>query len=106
RLAALSSFYDYAGRNMKIPFSNLIEIVDRSPSEAYAGAVALESEDVRSCLASIDTSTSAGKRDYALLQMLLNTGRRVSDIQRLTWADLRVSNAGIVSISFKHMEGG
>lgn len=106
RLATLSSFYDYAGRNMKIPFANPIEIVDRSPAEAYAGAVALESEDVRSCLANIDTGTPAGKRDYALLQLLLNTGRRVSDIQRLIWADLRVSKAGMVSVSFKHMKGG
>ncbi len=41
RLAILSSFYQYADIRRKVPFSNPITMIERSPLEAYAGAVAL-----------------------------------------------------------------
>ena len=83
RLAVLSSFYGYAERNVKVPFANPISIIERSPVEAYAGAVALEQDEVRAALRKITTTTLQGKRDAALLQVLLNTGRRVSEVQHL-----------------------
>lgn len=106
RLAALSSFYGYAERNVKIPFANPIKIIERSPVEAYASAVALEEEDVREALRQIDTTTLIGKRDAALLQVLFNTGRRVSEVQHLTWGHVRIGRTGTVTLFFAHMKGG
>ncbi len=54
RLAILSSFYKYADIRRKIPFSNPITMIERSPVEAYAGAVALSENQVQAALASID----------------------------------------------------
>lgn len=106
RLATISSFYDYAERNVKIPFTNPIKIVERSSVEAYSSAVALEQEDVRTALQQIDTSTLAGKRDAALLQVLFNTGRRVSEVQHLTWGNMRIGHTGTVTLFFAHIKGG
>ncbi len=106
RLAALSSFYSYAERNVKIPFANPIKIIERSPVEAYASAVALEEDDVREALRQINTTTLLGKRDMALLQVLLNTGRRVSEVQHLTWGNVRIGHTGTVTLFFAHMKGG
>jgi integrase/recombinase XerD len=106
RLAALSSFYDYAERNIKIPFANPIKIIERSPVEAYASAVALEEDDVREALRQIDTTTLLGKRDAALLQILFNTGRRASEVQHLTWGNMRIGRTGTVTLFFAHMKGG
>src|SRR2546421_9189125 len=51
RLAILSSFYRYADTRRKVPFSNPITMVERSPVEAYAGAVALSQDHVETALA-------------------------------------------------------
>jgi len=106
RLAVLSSFYGYAERNVKVPFANPISIIERSPVEAYAGAVALEQDDVRVALGKITTTTLQGKRDAALLQVLLNTGRRVSEVQHLFWGNVRIGHTGMVTLFFSHLKGG
>ena len=77
RLAILSSFYQYADTRRKVPFSNPITMIERSPIEVYAGAIALSEEHVQAALAAIDRSTLLGSRNYALLLVLFNTGGRV-----------------------------
>src|SRR5260370_42485478 len=74
QLAILSSFYQYADRRRKVPFSNPITMIERSPIEAYAGAVALSEDHVQAALARIDQSTLIGQRNYTLLLVLFNTG--------------------------------
>lgn len=105
RLAILSSFYKYADIRRKIPFSNPITMIERSPVEAYAGAVALSEEHVQAALASIDRSTPIGSRNYALLLVLFNTGGRVGQVQRLTRGALYISPSRVVTVVFRHTKG-
>ena len=54
--------------------------------------------------AKIDRETLPGKRDYALLLLLLATGRRAKEVRQLTWKDLFIYDGGI-TIRF-HCKGG
>ncbi len=105
RLAILSSFYQYADTRRKVPFSNPITMIERSPIEAYAGAVALSEDHVQAALAEIDQSTLIGQRNYTLLLVLFNTGGRVGQVQRLTRGALYVSPSRVVTVVFRHTKG-
>lgn len=105
RLAILSSFYQYADVRRKVPFSNPITMIERSPIEAYAGAVALSEDHVQAALARIDRSTLTGLRNYTLLLVLFNTGGRVGQVQRLTRGALYVSPSRVVTVVFRHTKG-
>ncbi len=105
RLAILSSFYQYADIRRKVPFSNPITMIERSPIEAYAGAVALSEDHVQAALARIDRSTLTGLRNYTLLLVLFNTGGRVGQVQRLTRGALYVSPSRVVTVVFRHTKG-
>jgi hypothetical protein len=74
RLAILSSFYTYA-KKLKFLAENPIELLDREKVQEYASAQALDVEDVAIRLQGIDQSTLKGARDYAILSVLLYTGR-------------------------------
>jgi site-specific recombinase XerD len=88
RLAAIHAFFRYVGahhpdqleraqRMLGVPFKRadqrVIEYLDRSEIEAI--------------LARIDRSVPAGRRDYALLATMFNTGARVQEV-----IDLRASS--------------
>lgn len=105
RLAILSSFYQYADVRRKVPFSNPITMIERSPIEAYAGAVALSEDHVQAALSRIDRSTLTGLRNYTLLLVLFNTGGRVGQVQRLTRGALYVSPSRVVTVVFRHTKG-
>jgi integrase len=105
RLAILSSFYQYADTRRKVPFSNPITMIERSPLEAYAGAVALSEDHVQDALAKIDRSTLIGQRNYTLLLVLFNTGGRVGQVQCLTRGALYVSPSREVTVVFRHTKG-
>lgn len=106
RLSTLSSFYEYAQRNVKKLFANPIDLIKRSKSRPYNGASPLAKDDVQIALKEIDTKTVQGKRDYALLHILLNTGHRVHDVQTLQWKHVRVARNNIVTLSFENMKEG
>src|SRR5712692_2186608 len=105
RLAILSSFYRYADTRRKVPFSNPITMLERSPIEAYAGAVALSEDHAQAALAKIDRSTLIGQRNYTLLLVLFNTGGRVGQVQLLTRGALYVSPSRVVTVVFRHTKG-
>lgn len=112
RLAILSSFCTYAmDRNLVLPLDangrarNPITLVEREKVQAYAGAQALASEDVIIRLHRIDRSTAIGKRDYALLAVLLQTGRRVSEVASLRWQHVALVGKKI-TLTFDHCKGG
>jgi len=88
RLAAIHAFFRYVGaqhpdhieqaqRILSVPFKRadqrVIEYLDRTEIEAV--------------LARVDRSTANGRRDYALLTTMFNTGARVQEV-----IDLRASN--------------
>lgn len=115
RLAILASFYDYAmGRYLILPMDdaghilNPIKVVKREKVQAYKGVHALEPEEAMQRLQHIDRSTQLGKRDYALLAILLQTGRRLSEVTSLHWRHVQLQGKGKnrkITLTFEHCKG-
>lgn len=104
RLSIISSFYEYCIK--KHVFSiNPIKSVERGKVEQYAKARALNNEDVTRMLLAIDRSDKQGKRDYALLTLLLQTGRRLNEVVSLELQHLLFEGGKLV-VSFEHCKGG
>jgi site-specific recombinase XerD len=91
RLAAIHAFFRYCAaehperiehcqRVLAVPFKRT-----RSRAVEY-----LEFTEIQAVLAAIDRSTTNGRRDYALLASMFNTGARVQEIVALRVADLRL----------------
>jgi integrase/recombinase XerD len=91
RLAAIHAFFRYCAaehperiehcqRILAVPFKRA-----RSRPVEY-----LEFPEIQAVLAAIDRSTTKGRRDYALLASMFNTGARVQEIVTLRVADLRL----------------
>ncbi len=116
RLAILSSFYQYAlARYLLAPMDdaghifNPIKIISREKIEPYHGIHWLEPEEASTALQKIDRATKQGKRDYALLVVLLNTGRRLSEVASLEWQHVRMKGKGKgqrLTLTFEHCKGG
>jgi site-specific recombinase XerD len=87
RLAAISSFYKHAIR-AGLCRINPVDPVPRPHHEPYSRARALDPEQARALLAAIPRNTRQGKRDFALLLLLLVTGRSLSEICQLRFGDL------------------
>lgn len=108
RLAVLSSFYRYAhkqGEESPLYLEhNPIERLERAKVQAYAAAQPLHDETVALALAQIDQNTLAGKRDYSLLSLLLQTGRRAQEAQSLLWGDVSL-HQGRATLTFQHCKG-
>lgn len=108
RLAVISSLYVYAKKQG--PASplyleqNPIETLDRAKVQEYAGAQPLAGEVVADALARIDQTMLSGRRDYALLSILLQTGRRAQEVASLTWGDVRV-HKNRATLTFTHTKG-
>lgn len=103
RFAVLSSFYEYAARNELLE-RNPIEKAKRAKVQAYASAKPLDHETVTEILASIDRSTQQGLRDYALLSIAFQTGRRLSELASLQWQHVSIRK-GKVTLTFAHAKG-
>jgi integrase len=108
RLAILSSFYEYAlARYLLAPMddqghiANPLKIVSREKIEPYLGIHWLEPEEAEKALQKIDRSTDLGKRDYALLAILLNTGRRLKEVASLEWRHVSFKGQRI-TLTFEH----
>jgi site-specific recombinase XerD len=104
RLAILSSFYVFALRRAGWR-DNPIDVVERSSVQEYAGSAALPAEVIAARLAEIDRASLAGKRDYALLAVLLSTGRRLSEVAGLEMRDLEPAGGSLVLV-FRRCKGG
>lgn len=108
RLACVSSFYRYA-RKQGILEHNPIERVERRGVQAYAGSKALKSDYISKAMNAIDRTTPTGARDYALLHVYLQTGRRLSEVAALELRDLEDrggTDGGKVRITFRRCKGG
>jgi integrase len=103
RLAILSSFYTYA-KKLKFLDENPIDLLDREKVQDYAGAQALDTDDVSTSLQGIDQNTLKGARDYAILSVLLYTGRRAQEVATLQWQHVSIHN-GKVRLTFAHAKG-
>ncbi len=103
RLAILSSFYEYAIRQAALTV-NPIGRGERARVQQYGQSKAMEQIAVEQRLAAIDRSALKGKRDYALLAVLLETGRRVSEVCNLQTNNLELI-AGRFAVTFEHCKG-
>jgi integrase/recombinase XerD len=85
RLAVLSSFFTFCRKRQiqSLRGANPISLVERPSVQRYAGARPLDRATVAERLAAIDRRTLRGLRDYALLSLALETGRRLSELGAL-----------------------
>ncbi len=103
RLAVLSSFYTFA-RKRKFLEVNPIEQLDRAKVQEYAAAQALNPDTVYESLQRIDQGDLKGTRDYAILSLLLQTGRRAQEVANLQWQHIRI-HKDKATLSFEHCKG-
>jgi integrase/recombinase XerD len=81
-------YLDQSQRILSIPFKRM-----PIPTVQY-----LEFEEIDAVLQAIDRSTRDGRRDYALLALMFNTGARVQEIVDLKATDLELSQPFSVRI--------
>jgi len=105
RIAATHSFYAWVNKHQIASWPNPTKTLSRPPMQKYTEAQALDVQQVRCRLKDIDRSTPRGKRDYALLQIALNTGRSARELASLNWdnVDLREET---VTLTFEGGRGG
>ena len=107
KLSAMSSFYEFVGNDYRAQTpdgretalwpaerGNPFEAVDRPRTFPYRRPRPLSQAEVRAILAAINTECLTGRRDYALLVTILNTGRRPSEVLNLRWGDIQPSEEG------------
>ncbi len=104
RLSVLSSFYIFARKRRFLIMDNPIDLLDRRDVQEYASAQPLAKEEVMQILNRIDRTVLAGKRDYALLLILIATGRRASEILSLQWKHVHISGNQVI-LHFEHCKG-
>jgi integrase/recombinase XerD len=93
RLAAIHSLFRYAA--LRHPeHAELIQRVLAIPAKRYDRTLVcfLTPAEVDALLAAPDRSTWLGRRDHALLVLLVQTGLRVSELTSLTAADLHLGD--------------
>lgn len=90
RLAAIHAFFRYVGERFPeqlIQAQRMLAIPFKRTSVAVIDY--FDYEEIKVILESIDRSTVKGRRDYALLAMMFNTGARVQEIIDLQIADVQ-----------------
>jgi integrase/recombinase XerD len=92
RLSAFHSFFRYIATRLPHRLAHCQQILvipfkrGRQRTIEY-----LEYEEIQQILSAVDQSTHDGRRDYALLAILFNTGARVQEILDLRVCDLQLS---------------
>jgi site-specific recombinase XerD len=103
RLSILSSFYKHAIKR-RVVTVNPIDFTDRRKIKTEDAARPIPVQEVKSGLLEIDRNTLEGKRDYAILAMLLETGRRVSEVAALTYGSIQ-RQGKTATVIFKRCKG-
>ena len=96
RLAALHALFRFIGRQVPELVDHAARIHAIPPRRAAVPAMPyLEKHEIDAILAVPDRSRAQGRRDYALLLFLYNTGARASEAARVTMADLTPGNLSV-----------
>ncbi|MFP3647837.1 site-specific integrase [Paraburkholderia sp. SIMBA_054] len=91
RLAAIHSFFRYVATHAPERIEQAQRILGIPFKRTRTGSVDyLEEDEIRAVLNCIDRSTCYGRRDYALLGVLFNTGARAQEIVDLNVCDLQI----------------
>jgi len=99
RLSAIHSFFRYVATL----YPEYLEQSQRILSIPFKRAATrtieyLEFEEIRAVLDAVDRSTADGRRDYALLALMFNTGARVQEIVAIKATDLELSKPSSVRL--------
>jgi integrase/recombinase XerD len=95
RISALSSFYRYVCEKYTVrPKENLHDFnpalaVDRPTLKSYKEASYLTPDQVKAFIAAIEGNDPHTLRNRAMFLMYLFTGRRNTEVRKLTWGDFR-----------------
>jgi integrase/recombinase XerD len=91
RLAALHTFARFMATEQPAQLAELQRVLGVSFKRGARNTPIeyLEPGEVEALLNSIDRTTPAGKRDYALFALMLNTGARVQEVLYLRLCDIR-----------------
>lgn len=94
RLAAIQSLARFIGRHSPEHLEWCAQIRAIPPKKAAPAQVTyLDKPEMDALLAAPDRQTPQGRRDYALLLFLYNTGARADEAARVTIADLQLAQA-------------
>ncbi len=106
RLAIVSSFYAFAKKRRRLTV-NPIEMVDRRPVERYSDTRPLDAQSLIRKLEAIDRATLAGLRDYAILSVLLGTGRRRFEIAGMRVEQVAVDDVELpqITLTYRRTKG-
>lgn len=91
RLSIIGSFYDFSNRRDLLDCVNPISKLERPHLQPYGKVEALNIDEVAAAMEVIDRSTQMGARDYTLLAVFLQTGRRLAEVGSLRWKHVRLS---------------
>src|SRR5260370_22585271 len=105
RVACVASFYTYARKQGIFERENPIGRVERRRVQGYAHASAIDVTELKDRLKAIPRETVEGKRDYALLNVALNTGRRLSELAGLRWCDVQITGDRAL-VTWQRAKGG
>lgn len=105
RLDILSSFYRFVIKRKFFKCANPIELIERAAIQQYAESSALDADFVATKFAAIDRTQPKGLRDYALLSIFFQTGRRLSEVTTLRWKHVAIRGSVIV-LTFERCKGG
>ena len=90
RLAAIHAFFRYVGEQYPEQLNQAQQMLAIPFKRTTVAAIDyFDYEEIKVILESIDRSTAMGRRDYALLAMMFNTGARVQEIIDLQVADIQ-----------------
>jgi len=92
RLSAIHSFFDYLGAGWPEHLEQARRILAISFKRTDHRTIDyLEAEELRTVLEQIDRRNIWGRRDYALLALMFNTGARVQEVVTIQTTDLRLT---------------
>ena len=99
RLSAIHSFFRYVATLYPEHLEQSQRILSIPFKRAATRTIEyLEFEEIRAVLDAVDRSTIDGRRDYALLALMFNTGGRVQEIVDLKATDLELSKPASVRL--------
>ena len=102
RLAAIRSFFHYIA--LYVPeHIDLIQQVLAIPTKRYQRNVVtfLNHDEIECLLETPERNTWIGRRDHALLMLMIQTGLRVSEVTRLCYRDLNLTDGPYIRCTGK-----
>ena len=107
RLAAIHAFFRYCAMEYPARLAHCQRVLAVPFKRTASRPVEyLEHDEIEAILGVVDRGTVDGRRDYALLATMFNTGARVGEIVALRIADLRLDPPAQVHLHGKGARNG